>query len=85
MEGWTSQKELNWELEFAILVTEDTSSKVHQKESVNRMVVGTRESQLAKVCLPVLESTCTTHTYSCPLEALTIPLLYCYHFSAERN
>ena len=57
MEGWTSQKELNWELEFAILVTEDTSSKVHQQESAKKLVVGTKKPQLAKVCLPMQEST----------------------------
>ena len=57
MEGWMSPEELNWELEFAILVTEDTSSKVHQLGSANKMVIGTREPQLAKVCHPMQEST----------------------------
>ena len=53
MEGWMFPEELNWELEFAILVTEDTSSKVHQLESVNKTVVGTNAPQLAKVCYPM--------------------------------
>ena len=57
MEGWMSPKELNWELEFAILVTEDTSSKVHQQESAKKLDVGTREPQLAKVRHPMQGST----------------------------
>ena len=79
MEGWTSQKELNWELEFAILVTEDTSSKVHQQESAKKLVVGTKKPQLAKVCLPMQESTQhillstgrTTHPFT-----LLLPFFY---------
>ena len=57
MEEWMSPEELNWELEFAILVTEDTSSKVHQQESAKKLVVGTRVPQLAKVRHPEQEST----------------------------
>ena len=53
MEGWMSPEELNWELEFVILVTEDTSSKVHQQESAKKLDVGTREPQLARVCQPM--------------------------------
>ena len=47
MEGWMTPEELNWELEFVILVTEDTNSKVLQKESAKKLVIGTREPQLA--------------------------------------
>ena len=57
MEGWMSPEELNRELEFAILVTGDTSSKVHRKESADKLVIGTRVPQLAKVCHPMQEST----------------------------
>ena len=57
MEEWMSPEELNWELKFAILVTEDTSSKVHQLEGVNKMAVGTNVPQLAKVCYSMHEST----------------------------
>ena len=53
MEGWMSPEELNRELKFAILVTEDTSSKVQQKESAKKLDCGTREPQLAEVCLPM--------------------------------
>ena len=71
MEGWMSPEELNWELKFAILVREDTSSKVHQLGSANQMVTGTRESQPAKVCYPMQGS--THNAYSCPLKAKAIP------------
>ena len=57
MEGWMSPEELNREIEFAILVTEDTSSKVQRKESAKKLDIGTREPQLAKVCHPMQEST----------------------------
>ena len=57
MEGWMSPEELNWELEFNILVTEDTSSKVHQLGSANKLVAGTRVPLLVKVCHPMQEST----------------------------
>ena len=56
-----SPEELNRELKFAILVTEDTSSKVLQKESAKKLVVGTREPQLAKVCHPMYECTQYIH------------------------
>ena len=66
MEGWMSPEELNWELKFDILVTEDTSSKVQLLGSAKKLDVGTREPQLAKVCHPVLK---VYNTYSCQLEA----------------
>ena len=52
-----SPEELNWELEFAILVTEDTSSKVHQRESAKKLDFGTRKSQFARVRQPMQNST----------------------------
>ena len=57
MEGWMSPEELNREIEFAILVTENTSSKVQLLGSAKKLVIGTREPQLAKVRHPMQEST----------------------------